>query len=492
MTSFHFLWVGGPGNWNDASHWTSNGSPNPLPFVEDTVSIPASAGMVTVPALSAAGCKSAVIDADFRLLAGTVLGLFGSSLTINGTMTLDGGGLIEVRFNNSGTVDGTGTVTFANGGGGVGVVSSLATLTLGPALTIRNGTTRGRIFGGTIVSRATLIVEGSDSSGLQCDWNKTFTNRGTIHLNSSALRLSSGSNGTWTSVGQININGGALFLGGVYRQSDLGSYTRAGGTITAVGTLNGNLTLDAHSGSWIGSGTLVGGRLTTRDGTTFNATNCTFDNYTLGSDLTVSGSVVMKNTLTLDGTTLKLENAELRLGSPFNTIGGSGQILLNSTTFSGEASFTMFTGGAQVTTIERGVTIRTGTGNGTFSSGNTNSRLVLKGPLGATTTSKTINLNVSNIDLFGQITVGSGANLRLSGTLNIQPAGSLVTGGTGQLLVSKSINNNATNPGRGRSGGIAQYIGGTSVAPLTIEMAGEDRGRSQMVIATTSRSGYCN
>lgn len=368
--------------------------------------------VVTVPIFQIAGCKTANISADLHLLAGSSLRVFGSSFTMNGTLTLDGGNqgslFTEVKFHDTATLGGSGTLPFANGGGSINTAATGQTLTIGGGITVRNGTSGAILSSWRLISAATVVVEGPGATHLEIIWNQEFINRGAVHLNSGVLSLRGQSPGDWTNLGHINVNGGIFNIGGRYRQSDIGSFTRTGGTVNAQGTLVGNLTLDARTGSWNGGGNLVGGRLTLRDG--------------------------------------------------------------------GGTQFLMFAGGPQQTVIGSGVTVRTGTGNGSFSAGSAGSRLVINGAMGAAG-SRGLSLNVPNMDLRGQITVASGANLSLGGTLNIDPTGTLTVGGAGQVFVNRGIVNRATTPGRVRSVGTAQYLGGTAAAaPKAIEAAGQDRG----------------
>src|SRR4051794_37120021 len=68
-----FTWTGGPGDWNDPSHWSHAPPPPPegdrsLPNGLDWVTIPASAGTVTIS--SNAVARKVTTAAELRIMQG--------------------------------------------------------------------------------------------------------------------------------------------------------------------------------------------------------------------------------------------------------------------------------------------------------------------------------------------------------------------------------------------------------------------------------------
>ncbi|HZN66903.1 MAG TPA: RHS repeat-associated core domain-containing protein [Tepidisphaeraceae bacterium] len=474
LVGYHFTWVGGSGDWSDASHWTSNAPDpiqRPLPTGEDTVTLNASGETVTA---TFANMLTGVIDANLRL-SNSIFTVYGTGLTINGTLTFaGGGGQNQLRFLRPATLDGSGTVTFTSSGGQlVAQGPNNLTLTIGGGLTIRNGTSTGTFTGTNIVSFADIIVEGAHPNGLAFDGGR-FTNLGTIDVNGSRLQLDGPD---WTNGGVINLNAGRLDLGGTYRQSDLGRHTRAGGSIVAGGTLVGDLTLDERTGSWnSGTVTLTGGRLTTSGGATFNASGAGtgFNNYTLGSDLYLpaGGRISVRNALTLDGATLRLNGGEILFDSFRTSLRGSGQVLFNGGTF------TVFGNGGDQLTVDPGVELRVDGGNGFITSNTAGQRVVLNGPVTVASSGNGLSLLVPETELAGQMNIVSGGGLEVFRTLNVRPSGGITNGPRSSVNLSQEgrILNTATGPTAFALRGTTFMNVGSAAQPAALEAAGEDRG----------------
>src|SRR4051812_41007543 len=129
-------WIGGSGSWNDPSKWFHINPPPPdpplpdIPQGTDSVTIPGGRTVTILPNQVAA-FKTGTIGADMVLTTASTL-FVGQSMTLNGTMSVTGGLLTEVKFTGTtGTLSGTGTVLFTSGGGKFGITSSLATLNIG-------------------------------------------------------------------------------------------------------------------------------------------------------------------------------------------------------------------------------------------------------------------------------------------------------------------------------------------------------------------------
>ena len=197
-----------------------------------------------------------------------------NNLVVNGTLLLgntDGSlyGRLYVGTYGSGsqTLSGNATVLFGgsgnngiynnNNGNGAG-----ATLTIAPTVTLHG--TAG--FLDNYYTQATIVNQGTisaDVAGGQLSLGNigTFTNQATLSaLNGATLNLK----GTWTSAlgSTITVNNSTLNLGGSFTQTGL-TLDRTGGTVNLVGTVTGNLVLDATTGVWnLAGGALRNGTLT--------------------------------------------------------------------------------------------------------------------------------------------------------------------------------------------------------------------------------------
>jgi RHS repeat-associated protein len=462
LVGYNFNWVGGPGDWSDATHWTSDAPANvtrPRPTSEDFVRIGASAGTVTAgnPQFG-----TATIDADLRLVPAASAFCWGGRLTMNGTLTFVGGGQFVTRLvfvAATSTLDGIGTIAFESGGGQLGPQGTPGQLTIGAGITIRPGGT----FTGNITSFATTNVTG----GLLTFDGTRLVNRGVVNLTAGELRISSQ---TWTNLGTINIAGGRLSLGGTYRQSDLGNYVRTGGTVVLSGTLLGDLTHDDRTGSWETSAVLKDGRFTTT-GSARLLGGLTLDNYTIASDFAPTGGISLRNDLILDNANLALNGVGIRFDTaPRTNVRGNGRI-----DFSG-GSLSQFVAN-QTLTIDAGIEMRTVNGGASIGGNNATQRIVINGPFTVTAQNQTLDINTRNVDFNGALTVASGSNLFLasSQTFTLGAGASMRLGERTRLDIRGTFVN-AAAPGNVRVGGTTTIIGGTAAAPTTIEAASEDRG----------------
>ena len=463
-------WIAGPGDWGNRANWsTSAPIAQTAPDFDDVVSIPASAGTVTV---GGASFKTATIGADVRILGAGTMNVY-ERLTMNGTLTVVGGGQFITRclFHAASSIlDGNGTITFENGGGAVGTNSTLHSLSIGSELTIRTNSSSGSFnLNGQSQVQATVIVDGSsltfEGTG--------FTSRGLITVNNTGnLRFIAA---RWTNLGTVTMNGGTWTLGGTFRQADLGRHIRNAGTITvSAGTVDGNLNLNPTTGSWVSNNArLRNGRYTSSGGAVITG-GLTLDNYILGSNLTPTGGLSVANDLTLEGATLSLNSIDARFSSTTSTVRGNGTIQFSN------GSISMFQPSSVNLTIESGITLRTVGGNMSIGGNFGPQRLAFMGPVIVSASGQTFNLSVPNADFYNEVSLASGASLVLpggnTGTLNFLPGSSLVTGSRTQISTPKSINFQAQNPGRKHAPGIVAMNGGTAATPLLYEVAGRDLG----------------
>ena len=156
------------------------------------------------------------------------------TITNNGMIQATGGGTITIPVldNNSGTIS-------ANGG----------TVNISTILVSNTGTVQA-INGGTL-----SITDLNNASN------------GTVSANGSTLTLAGTS---ITNSGLISVTNSTVNLTATFDQVDLGNFVRSGGTVNVTGTIQGNLHLDANTGSWNIGGVLNNGTITTSDGTTAN------------------------------------------------------------------------------------------------------------------------------------------------------------------------------------------------------------------------------
>lgn len=467
LVTHEWNWVAGPGDWGNRANWSTDAPiAQTAPDFDDTVTIPASAGTVTV---GGASFMTAHIDADLRILGAGTMNVY-QRLTMNGTLTVVGGGQFVTRalfHSPTSVLNGNGTVTFENGGGAVGTNGNLS-MTIGSGITIRSGGTFGSFSCNNTTSSATVVLDGGT-----LEFNTTrFVNLGNVTINSGNLRFVPAS---WTNRGTVTMNGGTWTLGGTFRQADLGRHVRNAGVITvAAGTLEGNLNLTPVTGSWVANNArLRNGRYTSAGGAVITG-GLTLDNYILGSNFTPTGGLSVANDLTLEGTTLRLNGIDARFSSPTSTVKGNGSIEFSN------GSISMFAPSSANLTIESGILLRTVNGNMSIGGNSGPQRLAFRGPVAVSAAGQVFNLSVPNADFYNEVSLASGASLVLpggnSGTFNFLPGSSLVTGSRSQVSTPKSINVATQNPGRRHSPGIVAMNGGAAATPLLYEVSGRDLG----------------
>ena len=222
-------------------------------------------------------------------------------LTLNGTLSLgNSGGSTsgQILFGDStdaaGGLTGTGAVVFgASSSNSINNNSSLGgasgTLTFGPNITIQGGS--GSIVNdfatSSIVNQGAIDAGTSGGTILLGSTNGSVTNQGSVEvINGASLTITdlvnqsgatvtaTGSTltlgGSLSNLGTITVTNSTVNLAGNFSQADLGTFNRSGGTVNVTGNVNGNLTLDATTGSWnfLSGGSLSDGTLTQNDGVT--------------------------------------------------------------------------------------------------------------------------------------------------------------------------------------------------------------------------------
>jgi RHS repeat-associated protein len=304
-TAATVTWIGGSGDWADATNW-SNGT---LPGQEDDVVIDPPAGTIVTHATGSHAVKSLLSQKAFSLSGGTlkisgtvqvndVFSLSGGTLSsatvlegvgekstvtvssyfslatfdgvtfasdvhhesgrlniING-LTLSAGAKIYTTgiYFRPGTqrVDGEGEIVL-NGYMVIGNLGSM-TLTLGSGITVRGEGIIGCEAASSLINKGIITAEGTGetlqiSIGNPGSGNFALENEGTLGASSGGI-LTLQLPGSWKNTGTIVIDNSTLRLMGNYTQSDLGKISRTGGTIESYGILTGGLELNATTGSW--------------------------------------------------------------------------------------------------------------------------------------------------------------------------------------------------------------------------------------------------
>ena len=250
-----------------------------------------------------------------------------------------------------------GSTRFAKGGN----------LKFGPDVVIRGGigSAYNQFNEGTIENDGLIIVDGANAAmliggsplvGVQAN---VFNNFGSIQITNSAAVSIDG----LVNMGTIAANAAALVLTGsfddqssitatnslvdlkasFFTQAQLGNFINAGSTVQRSGSINGGLTLDATTGSWLlHGGTVSGGTLAETGGaelipTSFGGTlNSVTVNGDLDLDQVAGATLQIFNGLTLNGT-MFVGNAQGSVvasvlfggrSAPDTTLSGNGSIVL--------------------------------------------------------------------------------------------------------------------------------------------------------------------
>ena len=271
-------------------------------------------------------------------------------LTLNGTLSLgNAGGSTsgQILFGDSthaaGSLAGTGTVVFgASASNSINNDSNLGgasgTLTLGPNITIhgKSGSIVNDFATGSIVNQGAINADTSGGTIVFGSTNGSVSNQGSVEvINGASLTITdlvnqsgatvtaTGSTltlgGSLSNLGTITVANSTVNFTGNFSQADLGTFNRSGGTVNVTGNVNGNLTLDAGTGSWnfLSGSSLSDGTLTENDGVTagFAPTGGLLVRETINGDfnltLAQSGSITVGDSLTVTG--------DLRLGNASGT-----------------------------------------------------------------------------------------------------------------------------------------------------------------------------
>ncbi|MCX6922711.1 MAG: hypothetical protein NT154_05775, partial [Verrucomicrobia bacterium] len=325
-------WVGGDGNWSDASHWDIGRAPNDGGGTNYTAIITGSgasptvtvAQNISVTVLSVSGALQVTNNATFAISSGVTnagaISILGANLQLNGAsavntghaITANGGGILL----NGGVIRG-GSVTATNGAalvvgyyGGVldGVVMN-GTLDVGNQADIWYSldVTNGLVLNGTA-----LVGNPSNSSegGITFLGSQTLSGNGTVVFgNSSANGLVPYYSGNILTIGpgitvrgQSGTIGDSSYWGGSANVGFVNQGTLwAGGTWNLIGTwtnqgmVNVTNATVSFGGVWTNSGILnVSNSTMNLDGTFLLATLGTFNHA--GGTVNITGTLLNANT----------------------------------------------------------------------------------------------------------------------------------------------------------------------------------------------------
>lgn len=369
-----------------------------------------------------------------------------NGLTLNGAIRLSGANA-SLGFEGSQTFP-SGEIVFEGTTSKIIEMVNAATLTIGPAATIRGGS--GTIGGSWFFGAAMTLV-----------------NQGTITADVGGQSLTvGGTNTNWTSPGTLSAQAGNLNLGGTLTSAGLGTLASTGGTLNLTGTLNNTgatLVLDSTSGSLrLNGGTLLGGTVTATQGASLialsNSSN-RLNGVTLGGDLdlTLPGAVVrVQNGLSTTGVVhLGGTNASLAFEGSQTFSGGT-------IAFEGTNAKVIEMVGAGSLTLSPSVVIRgsAGTIGGSWFFGGAMT-LVNQGTILADVAGQNLTVGTTSTAWTSPGTLrANGGNLVLSGTMTTSNLG-LIDGANGTVtLTGTMINTGSTLVFNGTTGSL-RMNGGT-------------------------------
>jgi hypothetical protein len=279
-------WLGGSGNWNDPTKWSTGVAPNNGADTY-TVNIDNGNPAASVVQLWPAGnvqqsyeVDALTIDASDKLYMRHAT-LKTAALTVNGDVELNTNTGIELPEN--ATVSGGGTVTFSD-------ATSL------------------RVAGGTMTIDSGVTVHGGDGAEYYGHFPEqarlgaietTLVNRGHIHADTPFRMIVLA--GNIDNQGTIEVsNGGVIAIDSDFSLNTIGNLVNNGGSIVIAKTLhNSGQTLNVtNSQGWVLRGTINGGFVQMTGGRSLYVpayANGLLSNLTLNGNVEVSGSLGLSN-----------------------------------------------------------------------------------------------------------------------------------------------------------------------------------------------------
>lgn len=323
------VWLGGTGNWSDASKWSAG-----VPTSTSNVFIDNGNGPASVTVSGGYQCNNLTVDADAVLtISGqpgfSYLDISGTSVANAGTIVIDdtnGDAWINIAVGQNATLSGGGTVTLNDTTGGAAALIRGGGGT-GATLTNMNNTIQGAGqlgFGNglVVVNQASGVVNANQPGRvLYINANSGVTNQGLIEATSAgSLTFSLGVT--------VNNSGGTISSSGSGSTVLLIDVTQ-GGTLTTSGggVMQGENELDgATHGTLNNQGTFAvpASHFTTLIGTINNTGTFVLDDTSGDSSLNVAGG---QNVMLTGGGTVTMNDTT---GSVAAFIaGGAGSILTN-------------------------------------------------------------------------------------------------------------------------------------------------------------------
>jgi hypothetical protein len=360
------------GDWDTASNWSLGHVPTAM---EDAVINLPGTYTVTHSLNDADAVNSLVSVVPFTFSAGSLN--VTTTVQVDNTFTLNGGTLIN------GTVlagtSGQGVIATSSGGtlndvtlnGNLNLTSIDAFLTITNGLTLNGTATLGGDaylgFSGTQTLGGTGAVL-FDSTSYPYYYNALVLTESNTTLTIGTGMTIEG--GTTVGVGYSQI-GGFDSAFGVGSNSgtqinDLGTIkATVNGTLTLAGTFTGSQTLDSTNGAVVLTGTLANDSLTCASGSvlTITPSGATLSDVVLNGNLnltSVNAFLTITNGLTLNGTATLDGDAYLGF-SGTQTLGGTGAVLFNSTSYPYYYNALVLTQSNTTLTIGTGMTIEGGT-----------------------------------------------------------------------------------------------------------------------------------
>ena len=339
----------------------------------------------------------------------------GSVLNNDGTVALASADDTVTTLNNTGTINGTATLTAATynlkGGSEINANLGAGTLNVTNGTTTLNGTSAAEIVnvfsGGTLtlgaaerlLDAAAVLVDGTLNLNGGDETIKTLDGSGAVNINTFKLTVTNGGAFTGTLTASTLVSdGGDLVLDGGTTTNDTTTVSNGGSLdITNGGTVN-------TGGTTVGDGSSID----VTDGGTLNSTGgITVQN---GSNLTVD------DTGTVTTTTITVQaNGQLTLTTgytlSYDTLTGAGLVETNGGTFTNDSG----------STVKGFLTFSDDfTNNGTFAPGNSPGVTVIAGNYTEAGTLETEFENTTPITGHDQVRVGGTVTIAPTATLIVQ------------------------------------------------------------------------
>ncbi|MCA8962890.1 MAG: hypothetical protein KDC38_20345, partial [Planctomycetes bacterium] len=363
-------------------------------------------GATLIPTASGRLTAMTIVGDDWAIPAGRNV-TFESGLDLSGVDIVVGGpdaGHTILYFDGTQTLGGSGEIVFTGSPLGyqryLYLLGTSTQLTIDPAILVRGETgtllaSGGQSFTnlGTIRSEAgTMSVGNIANSGLlettggTLDVNGLSGNLGAVAATAGGVLDIDGNytvdqpvtvrdastltlRGNWVNASTIAMTDGTVNLGGTFSLATLGGFSRSGGTVNLIGTLDlggGTVLFDASSGSWrLQGGTVSNGTVIESGGFGLIAgSSGVLDGITLQGDALVIGPgsiITARNGLTLDATSIVMGAASAGHSYLYldgtQTIGGNGEIVAVNSGL-GYQRLLYLLGAGSTATIGSGITVR--------------------------------------------------------------------------------------------------------------------------------------